>query len=129
MSEAILVAVPSDAPGGLDAAPSAHFGHCAAYTVAKVQDGAISDVRIVPNQGHEHGGCVQPVRELAAEGVKALLAGGMGQKPLAAMQEAGMKVYFNSGITTVKAALEAFAQGKLVEFGRDQLCKACHGHH
>ena len=28
MSQSILVAVPSDAPGGLEAAPSAHFGHC-----------------------------------------------------------------------------------------------------
>lgn len=129
MSEAILVAVPSDAPGGLDASPSAHFGHCAAYTVAKIENGAISDVRIVQNQGHEHGGCVQPVRELAKDGVQALLAGGMGQKPLAAMREAGIKVFHCAGPLTVKAALEAFTQGKLAEFGTEQLCTGCHGHH
>lgn len=129
MSEAILVAVPSDAPGGLEAAPSAHFGHCAAYTVAKVENGTISDVRIVPNQGHEHGGCVQPVMELAAQEVKALLAGGMGQKPLMAMHDAGMKVYYSTGVTTVKDALQAFADGKLAEFGPDRLCTGCHGHH
>lgn len=129
MSESILVAVPSDAPGGLDASPSAHFGHCAAYTVAKVENGNISDVRIVPNQGHEHGGCVQPVKELAKDGVQALLAGGMGQKPLIAMHDAGIKVFYCTGMLTVKAALDAFAQGKLPEFGSDQLCTGCHGHH
>lgn len=129
MSEPILVAVPSDAPGGLDASPSAHFGHCAAYTVARVADGAISDVRVLANPGHEHGGCVQPVKELAKDGVKALLAGGMGQKPLEAMREAGIHVYHSAGQLTVKAALEAFAAGKLPEFGADLLCKGCHGHH
>lgn len=129
MSEAVFVAVPSDAPGGLDAVPSAHFGHCAAYTVAKVENGAISDVRVTPNQGHEHGGCVQPVMELASQGVKALLAGGMGQNPLAAMRNAGIKVYYSAGFCTVRDALSAFAEGKLPEFGADQLCRGCHGHH
>ena len=129
MSEPILVAVPTDAPGGLEATTSAHFGHCAFYTVAKVEDGKISDVQIIANQGHEHGGCVQPVQELAKIGVKALLAGGMGMKPLTAMQQAGIKVYYNPQATTVETALQAFAAGKLQEFGSDQLCRGCHGHH
>lgn len=129
MSEEILVAVPSEEPGGLDARPSAHFGHCAAYTVAKISDGKITDTRVVANKGHEHGGCVQPVRELAQEGVRALLAGGMGMKPLAAMTEAGIHVYFTAGQPTVKDALEAFAAGKLEEFGTERLCKGHCGHH
>ena len=129
MDQAMLVAVPSDAPGGLQAAPSAHFGHCAFYTVAEVENGEIRNVRPIPNQGHEHGGCVQPVKELAKDGVKALLAGGMGQRPLNAMQEAGIKVYYAPGFATVKDALEAFASGKLQAFGTEQLCTGCHGHH
>lgn len=129
MSEAILVAVPSEAPGGLAARPSAHFGHCAAYTVAKIENGAIGDVRIVANRGHEHGGCVQPVKELAADGVSVLLAGGMGQRPLQAMQEAGIKVFHSQDAPTVQAALESYIAGKLNEFGVDLLCKGCHGHH
>lgn len=129
MSDSVMVAVPSEAPGGLDAAPSTHFGHCAAYTVATVDNGAIKDVRVLPNNGHEHGGCVQPVQELAKGGVRALLAGGMGMRPLSAMQEAGIKVYHTAGFATVKDALEAFAAGRLQAFGPDQLCKGCGGHH
>lgn len=129
MSDSILVAVPSDAPGGLEAAPSAHFGHCACYTVAKVEDGHISDVKVVANPGHESGGCVRPVQELASLGVKALLAGGMGMKPLNAMQQAGIDVYYSINQLTVGDALNAFCQGKLQKFGSDQLCTGCHGHH
>lgn len=129
MSDSILVAVPSEAPGGLAAAPSAHFGHCACYTIANVENGQIRDVRIVQNQGHEHGGCVQPVQELAKDGVKVLLAGGMGMRPLNAMQQAGIKVYYSVNQLTVEDALKAFAQGKLQAFGSEQLCTGCHGHH
>lgn len=132
MSEAILVAVPSEAPGGLEASPSGHFGHCAAYTIAKMEAGKIVSTSVMANPGHEHGGCVQPVKDLAKDGVTVLLAGGMGQKPLMAMREAGMKVFHLGdapAVTTVKAALEAFAAGKLAEFSPDLLCKGCHGHH
>ena len=129
MSDHVIVAVPSEAPGGLEAAPSAHFGHCYAYTVARVEDGKIIDAAIRENKGHEHGGCVEPVRELAAEGVRALISGGMGMRPLQAMNEAGIQVFYNPGFATVKEALDAFAAGKLQPFGPDQLCKGCGGHH
>ncbi len=129
MSNAILVAVPSDAPGGLDAAPSAHFGHCDAYTLAKVENGQISQVDVQYNAGHEHGNCLQPVQELAQKGVTALLAGGMGMRPLQAMQAAGITVYHNAGHASVRDALKAFADGKLQPFGTEQLCKGGCGHH
>lgn len=67
MDKAILVAVPSDAPGGLDAAPSGHFGHCDAYTLARVENGEISQVDVHYKEGHEHGNCLQPVQELARQ--------------------------------------------------------------
>lgn len=129
MSNAILVAVPSDAPGGLDAAPSAHFGHCDAYTLARVENGQISQVDVQYNEGHEHGNCLQPVQELAQKGVAALLAGGMGMRPLQAMQAAGITVYHNAGHASVRDALKAFADGKLQPFGTEQLCKGGCGHH
>jgi len=128
MSEEVLVAVPSDAPGGLNAVPSAHFGHCDMYTVAKVHNGAVLEVSVVRNSGHEHGDCAAPVLELASRGVKALVAGGMGMRPLAAMRQAGMHVYFSAGLPTVGAVLDAFASGKLVEFGDDNLCRGHCGH-
>ncbi|MBO4318230.1 MAG: NifB/NifX family molybdenum-iron cluster-binding protein [Mailhella sp.] len=129
MTDPILVAVPSNAPGGLDAAPSAHFGHCDAYTVALVSDGKIQDARVEPNKGHEHGGCVAPVRELAGMGVKALIAGGMGMNPLTAMREMGLTVYYATGYATVRDALQAFIEGKLPEFGTNELCRGACGHH
>lgn len=123
------VAIPSEAPGGVAAKASAHFGHCAAYTVADVENDAIVNVTIVLNEGHEHGNCLAPVQTLAAMGVQALIAGGMGMRPLNALREAGITVYFSSGIGEVGELLTAFVAGKLIPFGDDKLCKGCGGHH
>lgn len=123
------IAVPSEAPGGLTAKASAHFGHCAAYTVANVENGEIVDVVVIANEGHEHGNCLAPVQVLADMGVQALIAGGMGMRPLNAMRQAGIKVYFSNGINEVGSLITAFAEGKLAPFGDDRLCKGCGGHH
>lgn len=128
MSDKVMVAVPSEAPGGLEAKPSAHFGHCAAYTVAVVENGQLGEVKVVPNPGHEHGGCVKPVEDLAGMGVTALIAGGMGQKPLEKMNELGITVFYSAGASSVGAALDDFAAGRLQKFGADRLCKGCGGH-
>lgn len=122
MSQSILVAVPSDAPGGLEAAPSAHFGHCDVYTLARVENGAVSDVRVLPNSGHEHGNCLQPVQELAQQGVTALLAGGMGMRPLMGFNQMGIQVYFAGSYPTVGAAVQAFSEGKLTPFTMEHTC-------
>ncbi len=44
MQEPFLVAVPSNAPGGLDAMPSGNLANCGAYTVALVYDCNVLDV-------------------------------------------------------------------------------------
>ena len=49
MPGGLVVAVPSIAPGGPDAAPNAHFGRCQFYTLARVEDGKIGEVNIQPN--------------------------------------------------------------------------------
>ena len=50
------IAVPSDGNGGLDGQRSGHFGHCDAFTLVDVENGAISNVTVVPNQEHVQGG-------------------------------------------------------------------------
>ena len=129
MSESVFVAVPSNAPAGLDAVPSAHFGHCDAYTVACIRDGLIQDVSIEYNEGHEQGGCIVPVQALADKGVRVLLAGGMGMGPLNAMHQMGIQVFYAAGFRSVREALQAYIDGRLQAFGSGDLCRGGCGHH
>lgn len=122
-----LVAVPSNFPGGLNAGNGMHFGHCDLYTLVEVEDKAIGNVTTLQNIAHKEGGCLAPVQMLAAKGVKVLLAGGMGMRPLSGFMDAGVEVYHSAGCSTVKDAVEAYIDGKLPLFGTDRTCKGHHG--
>ncbi len=118
----LLIAVPSNKPGGLEAGTSAHFGHCDFFTLIKINQGKISDVSVLPNLPHEQGGCLAPVNYLSQNGVKILIAGGMGMRPLMGFQDAGIEVYHNNGLRKVSDVVTAFAEGKLTKFGEENTC-------
>lgn len=117
-----LVGIPSTNPGGLNALFGAHFGHCDLYTVVNVEDGEIKEIRTLPNVPHQQGGCMAPVQHLADNGVKILIAGGMGMRPLMGFNQVGIDVYYSGGVPTVGEAVQAFLDGELQAFTMDQTC-------
>lgn len=125
------VAVPSNNPGGIDAARSDHFGHSDLFTLFEIEDNKVIGVTTHENVPHESGGCMTPVRALAAAGVKKMIVGGMGAMPLAICSELGLTVYFaaRNEYASVADVAEAFVAGKLPVMNADQACgggKNCH---
>jgi predicted Fe-Mo cluster-binding NifX family protein len=125
---AARVAIPSALPGGLQAAVGAHFGHCELYTVVDIQDGKIAQVSTLPNVPHQQGGCLAPVNHLAQNGVTALIAGGMGLRPLMGFQQVGIEVFHGGTAPTVDAAVKALIEGSLPRFSRENTCGGHHHH-
>jgi FKBP-type peptidyl-prolyl cis-trans isomerase 2/predicted Fe-Mo cluster-binding NifX family protein len=129
----MLIAIPSDAPGGLESTISEHFGHCGAFTIVQVEDGKAGEVVILENGGHEQGGCMAPVQLLKEKGVEVLLAGGMGQRPLAGFQQVGITVHFKGDAQSVGEAINLFIDGGCPAFDEAQTCGGgggeCGGHH
>lgn len=123
------VAVPSMAPGGLEAQTSPHFGHCDAFTLLDVENGQISGINVLANQGHVQGGCMAPVMTLKNAGVDILLAGGMGARPLSGFQQVGIEVYFLGNSPTVNIAFDLFNSGRAPKFGPAQVCGGGGEHH
>lgn len=117
-----IIAIPSQAPGGLDADLGAHFGHCDLYTLVTVDNDAIADVKVVPNVPHRQGGCMAPVQHLAGNGVKQLIAGGMGLRPLIGFNQAGIQVYYGGDARTVGDAVHSMLAGLLPEFRQEHTC-------
>ena len=133
MADKYVIAVPSVAPGGLDAEVSGHFGHCDVFTLVTIEDGKIGGVALQQNIAHEQGGCLAPVTMLAQKSVKALIAGGMGMRPLIGFNDAGIEVFFNNGLDRVDRLIGAFVQGQLPRFSQDNVCGGgnpggCGGH-
>ena len=123
-----IVAIPSSNPGGLDAGLGAHFGHCDLYTLVAVEDSQVKDVKVIPNVPHQQGGCMAPVQYLAEQGARALIAGGMGLRPLMGFQQVGIDVYYGGAAQSVGEAVKAFVAGQLPQFGQEHTCGGGAGH-
>ena len=117
-----LLAVPSTAPGGLDASVSAHFGRCDAFTLIALRDGKIEETRVMQAPDHSEGGCMALVNLLAAQGVTAIAAGGMGQRPLMGFLQVGIEPYFVGDHATVNGVVSAFVARGLQSFGQSACC-------
>ncbi len=125
------VAIPSNNPGGIDAARSEHFGHCDVFTVVELEDKQAGSVSIVQNVPHGSGGCLGPVTVLQDAGVDAIVVSGMGARPMQGFSEAGITVYYadNKQIKDVKSAVEKLSGSGLPVMNPDQACKGsgnCH---
>ena len=129
----MLIAIPSDSSEGLDSTISEHFGHCGAFTLVEMAGKEIGEVTILPNGGHEQGGCMAPVQLLKEKGVEILVAGGMGQRPLAGFQQVGIAVHSKQDAQTVRDAVGLFIDGGCPAFDETQTCGGggggCGGHH
>ena len=118
----LVVAIPSNHPGGLESSLGAHFGHCDLYTLVKINDGRVQEIATLPNVPHQQGGCMAPVNHLAQHGVQVLIAGGMGLRPLMGFNQAGIDVLYGGGAQTVGEAVEALLKGRLQRFTQEFTC-------
>lgn len=121
-----LIAIPSEQPGGLFASVGQHFGHCELFTLVEVKNGEVASVTTLPNMPHEHGGCMAPVNHLAQNGVNALIAGGMGMRPLMGFNQMGIDVFYGAGAPNVGTAVDALLKGALVRFTQEYTCGGGH---
>jgi len=124
-----LIAVPSEAPGGLEAGRSGHFGHCEFFTLARVTESGVTEVTTVENAPHHEGGCLDPVRLLGSQGVTDIVVAGMGARPLAFFADLGITVYADQERRTVKEVLEALIAGDVPVMSAMHVCGgggSCH---
>ncbi len=126
MTHVLRLAVPVEQGTGLDATFSQHFGHAPAFALVDVSGGHPHFVRTIENPPHETGGCGATVGLLVANGVRAVIAGGMGRGPLAGLTGAGVAVYHDGESVTAGDAVTAYVEGRHQPFGLDQ---SCQGHH
>ena len=122
------IAIPSCLPGGLEANIGMHFGKCDIFTIVEIEDGKAASVTTLPSVPHEHGGCLAPVQIMAENKVQAMLAGGMGMRPLQGFSQAGIDVYSVGQNTTVGQAVQDFIDGKLLKFSPEHSCSCHHNH-
>ena len=116
------IAVPSNGDGGLNGIRSEHFGHCDVFTLIDVENGAIKRESILNNEEHGHGGCMVPVNLLAKNDVNAIIVAGIGRRPLAGFQNAGIEVYIDTVDHKINPTVEKLINDKLKMMSADEAC-------
>ena len=119
----IRLAVPSETPGGLDAARSGHFGRSPSFTLIDLVDGEIAAVVFIENASHGHGGCMSPVLTLGTNMVDAVIVAGIGHRPLLGCLQAGIRVFAGEDRPDVRSVVEAFVEMELSPVGPDATCR------
>ncbi len=122
MAANMVLAIPSMGEGGLEGERSGHFGHCDCFTLVDIVDGAIAGVRVVDNPPHEEGACLRPVNLLASHGVQALIVAGMGARPLAGFEAAGITVFFEDATPRIGEAVQLVLDGDVMTMHASHVC-------
>lgn len=99
-----------------------HFGHSQYFKMYETEGGAVRASEVIPTDGFGHGALAGFLR---GRGVEALICGGIGGGAIAALAEAGIRVY--AGVSgSADGAVQAFLRGELAE-GAEAACSH-HGH-
>ncbi|MGF7185455.1 putative Fe-Mo cluster-binding NifX family protein [Desulfitispora alkaliphila] len=117
----IKVAVPSEAPGGLEALRAQHFGKCQVFTLVELENDQVVSVTPFANTGHTAGGCLEPVKMLADQGVQAIIVTGMGKKPLMGFRAVNIDVYLGQGVR-VEDAVNGYIKKELEVMSEKYVC-------
>lgn len=116
------LAVPSLGEGGLEAQRSGHFGHADCFTIVTIENGEITGTEVIDNPPHEEGGCMRPVGILADAGIDAIIAAGMGMRPMQGFAAAGITVLYDTETPLVGDVARRAAAGELVAMGPEHAC-------
>lgn len=122
MGKTLKLAVPTMGAAGLESERAGHFGHCDCFTLVDIADGVIVGTSEVSNPPHEEGGCLRPVGLLVDAGADAIVAAGMGARPLAGFNQAGLTVYFENRMGFVGDAARLVAEGRASVMSMENAC-------
>jgi predicted Fe-Mo cluster-binding NifX family protein len=88
----------------------AHFGHCQAFSIVKVKDGKIIEIREEVPPEHVPG--LYP-RWVAQFGVSDVIAGGMGQHAIDLFKQQGIDVYVGAPAKSPENLVQDFLNDSL----------------
>lgn len=117
------VVIPTEDGNGLNARLSEHFGRAPYFIIVELEEGNVSNVQVVPNEGEHFGGFGRPADRILQLRPNAVITYGMGPRALNIFQEAGIAV-LRANADTVKDVVEAYRQDKL-----EELTEGCHHAH
>jgi predicted Fe-Mo cluster-binding NifX family protein len=108
----IRIAISTRDDNGLSSTVSEHFGRCAYFTLAEIEDNEIKSTQVIANPyAHNHvpGQIPAFIKE---QGVNVMLTGGMGRRAVSFFEQFSIDVATGAA-GTVHQTIQAYLAGKL----------------
>jgi len=115
----IRVAVPSEAPGGLDAGRSGQFARSPFFTLVDVYDGTVVAVSAVANEIDGGASRLAPVLTLSEHSADAVIVAGIDFRLLLDCVQTGIRVFAGADEPDVRTVIDAFLQSELLPVGQE----------
>ncbi len=106
------IAIAADDPRGLESVVSHHFGRCPYYVFVDLEGNRVQKVEALSNPGAEHHAPGEVPAFIHGQGADVIIAGGMGQRAIAAFHQYGIRPYTGAS-GSVRHVLEALVGGAL----------------
>ena len=97
---------------GLGSLVSEHFGHCAYFTLAEIEDNRILSFKTIDNPYAGHHAPGQIPEFIHQQGATVMLTGGMGHRAVAFFEQYGIETVTGAA-GTVLQAVQAYLDGQL----------------
>ncbi len=108
----MIVAFPIDSDKGLDSEISEHFGRARYFLLARLEDGRLEGVDMVPAPAHAFGAFPQFLHDL---GVRVVVCNSIGNKAMEMFDNQGIIVFSNNSGEVSKALQELLPKLKEIE--------------
>jgi len=113
----LVVAVPCELSGGLDAERSLHFGRAPGFAIAVLKGGYIAKETFVTNRPHDEGGDHGfAANALLNMGVTDVVTAAIGTGMYRRLVSGGVRVWREQDAPTVSSAIDAFMAGEAAPF-------------
>jgi predicted Fe-Mo cluster-binding NifX family protein len=113
---------PTDENMGYLSKRGAHFGKAKYYTIVTLENGKITNIDGIENDGHKAGSCGNAVSNIMNLNPDALIISGIGNKPAKGFSEVGLNVYIDKVSDTVEESIKLFTSNQLEKIGNKGTC-------
>jgi predicted Fe-Mo cluster-binding NifX family protein len=120
-TQILRIAVPSEEPGGLDAARSGRFRRSPCFTIVDVVDDVVVSVRVARSGEHHGDHGLTPILTLGENFVDVVIVAGIGRAALLHCLQAGMRVFNGEDRADVRSVVSAFLEAELAPVGGDSM--------
>lgn len=118
------VVIPCEDYQGLSSMRSGHFGHAPWLTVVDLDDEQqVMAIHAIRNAEHGEGGCGNVIAYVLGLQANAIIAAGMGMRPLMAFSQNGVDVYVDREVPLVGEVLSRFLEGGVSRMDAADACQ------